>query len=115
MAGGGKHAGARKGPRKRARLDGRSALLAAGVTFCVVSWGYLVTAAVDFGRAARDGRSGAWFFLLLACLGAAACLFAGLLLGVRTLRALGVMSNPERAEPADRAPARVPGGRHGAR
>ncbi|MBD8870623.1 hypothetical protein [Nocardioides donggukensis] len=104
---GGKRAGSRRAaPRKRS-LSLRSAfLLTLGLTVCVVAWGYLVVAAIDFGAAARGGESEAWWFLALACLGAAACLFTGLLLGARLLRALGL------SEP--RAP-RLPGGRRASR
>ena len=70
------------------------ALLALGVTLCVVAWGYLVWAAVDFGAEARGGNGAAWKFLVLASIGAVACLFLGLMLIVRLLRALGVTNPP---------------------
>jgi len=73
-------------------------LHAAGITFCVIAWGYLVSAAIDFGSSARSGRSEAWLFLAVACIGAASCLFAGLMLGARLLRGLGITSAPP--EPA---------------
>lgn len=88
--GAGKRAGSRRAPKKRVRLDPSMLVHAGGVTFCVIAWGYLVSAAIDFGSAAREGRSIAWLFLLVACIGAACCLFAGLLLGARLLRALGL-------------------------
>ena len=65
-------------------------LLALGITACVVAWGYLVYAAVDFGQAARGGDSTAWWFLGLAALGAVACLFVGLMLVAATMRRLGI-------------------------
>ncbi len=70
------------------------ALLALGVTLCVVAWGYLVWAAIDFGAEARGGNDEAWKFLALASLGAVACLFAGLMLIARLLRAMGITKPP---------------------
>lgn len=82
------------------------------MTLCIVAWGYLVYAAIDFGTAARGGSdSSAWLFMGLACLGAIACLFAGLLLMARLMRALGVTSPP----PAADAPPRPVGGKRAAR
>ncbi|MGD9957963.1 hypothetical protein [Nocardioides sp.] len=110
--GSGKHAGARRAepsgsaavqlPRNNRRL----LLLALGTTLCLVAWGYLVWAAIDFGRTARAGDSGAWVFLGVASLGAITCLFVGLLLVVRLLRVL----NPG---PAGAPP--PPGGRRAKR
>lgn len=74
-------------------------LHAGGVTFCVIAWGYLVMASIDFGASAREGNSEAWLFLLVACIGAACCLFAGLMLGSKMLAALGLISTPDSAEP----------------
>jgi fatty acid desaturase len=92
-----KHAGSRKAPRSartRRPLDPKLLIYAAGITFCVVAWGYLVYAAIDFGGSARAGRSAAWMLLLVACIGAACCLFAGLMLAVRALTLLGIVSPP---------------------
>lgn len=84
---GGKRAGEREAREFRPALLG----LAAAVTLCVVAWGYLVYAAIDVGASARrDGSFGAWLLLLLASLGAVACLFLGLMLVVRVSRALGI-------------------------
>lgn len=69
-------------------------LLSLAITLCVVAWGYLVYAAIDFGSEARGGESQAWAFLGLACLGAAACLFTGMILVGRLLRAAGILSDP---------------------
>ncbi|MBF4161688.1 hypothetical protein [Nocardioides acrostichi] len=82
---GSRHAGARPdtGGSQVSRLLG----LSLGATALIVAWGYLVLAAIDFGTQARDGRSGAWGFLALAAIGAAACLFIGLMLGLRGLAA----------------------------
>lgn len=68
-----------------------------------MAWGYLVYAAIDFGTTAREGESRAWAFLALACVGAAACLFAGLILGAKVLRSLGILAplaHPDPVEPA---------------
>lgn len=97
----GKRAGAR--PRRGFRAD--LALLALGVTLAVVAWGYLVFAAIDFGTSARGGDSAAWGFLALAAVGAVACLFVGLMLLARLLRALGIISGPPPAGGGDEAPA----------
>ena len=69
-------------------------LHALGITGCVLAWGYLVYAAIDFGSTARSGDPAAWGFLGLASLGAVACLFAGLMLVAHLLRRLGVTSGP---------------------
>jgi hypothetical protein len=106
----GKRAGTRRGPKQGGGVN-RSALpLAAGITLCVIAWGYLVFAAIDFGTSARAGECAAWALLVLASLGAVACLFAGLLLVAKLMRALKGSS----ASPAD-APPREPGGRRAAR
>lgn len=83
-------------------------LLALGITAAVVAWGYLVYLAIDFGTTARDGNDGAWWYLALATLGAIACLFAGMMLGVRLVGRL-------RAQRPPPAPPRPPGGRRAAR
>lgn len=80
---------------------------AAGLTTSVVAWGYLVFMAIDFGVSARAGQSSAWGLMALATVGAIACLFTGLMLGVRLMRALGLVSDPGVARPA--------GGRRAAR
>lgn len=90
----GKRAGARRGEKRRAGFQPRILLLALGITLLVVAWGYLVYAAIDFGASARGGESAAWWFLVLASLGAVACLFAGLMLVARMLRTLGITSSP---------------------
>jgi hypothetical protein len=76
----------------------------------VVAWGYLVYAAIDFGTAAREGSSSAWTFMGLACLGAIACLFVGLLLVARLMRALGITSPPDPPSSSD-SPTTPPGPR----
>lgn len=103
----GKRAGTRERPTFRPRL----LLLALAVTLTVVAWGYLVYAAVDFGKTARDGDSGAWLFLALASLGAVACLFIGLILLSRLIGALGRPAEPRPV----RDPSLPPGGKRAAR
>lgn len=112
----GKRAGSRRGPRRRTRVAPRLLLLTGGITALVIAWGYLVWAAIDFGAAARGGESIAWAFLALASIGAVACLFAGLMLGVRALRLLGLLGSEhlDQAVPPARAPA-PKGGKRAAR
>ena len=123
--------GKRVGDRRKKRLRPALLLLALGITGCVIAWGYLVYAAIDFGTEAREGDSGAWWFLALASVGAVACLFAGLMLVARLSRALGITSAPpthktdlEVAElahpdpppgPTGSGPSKAPGGRRAAR
>ena len=108
----GKRAGSRKGTPAPRTVNRGALLIGAAITLCVVAWGYLVYAAVDFGTAARGGSgSSAWLLMGLASLGAIACLFVGLLLVVRLMRALGITETPERP---DKTP-RVPGGKRAAR
>lgn len=57
--------------------------MAAGVTVTVVAWGVLVFSAIDFGRTAREGTGRDWVFLLLATLGAVACMFLAIVLASR--------------------------------
>ncbi|WP_447643482.1 hypothetical protein [Nocardioides zeae] len=80
----------------------------------VVAWGYLVWMAIDLGRAARDDGGGiAWLLLALACLGAIACLFIGLLLGGSALRLMSG-SGGSGGSGGDRPP-RPSGGKRAAR
>lgn len=107
----GKRAGSRRGTRQPRQLNKSALLLGAAVTLCVVAWGYLVYAAIDFGTAARGGNSQAWTFMALACAGAIACLFVGLLLVARMMRVLGITEAPPSAD----APPRPVGGKRAAR
>jgi hypothetical protein len=107
----GKRAGSRRGARQPRTLNRSALVLGVGVTLLVVAWGYLVYAAIDFGTAARGGNSTAWTFMALACAGAIACLFVGLLLVARMMRVLGITSSP----PSDDAPPRPVGGKRAAR
>jgi len=88
---GGKRAGARPKRRFRPAL----LLLAVGITLSVVAWGYLVYAAIDFGGEARNGDDESWYWVGIAAVGAAACLFVGLMLVARLSRALGLTQKPE--------------------
>lgn len=90
-------------------------LLALGITGCVVAWGYLVYAAIDFGSTARGGDSTAWWFLALASVGAVACLFVGLMLVARVLRRLGITRGPEPRQKDEQEEPRPIGGRRAAR
>ena len=115
----GKHAGQRRAepdptadsPDGR-RPTGKLLLHALAVTLCVVAWGYLVYAAIDFGSSARGGDTRAWTFLGLASLGAVACLFIGLMLVVRLMRMLGAARGSSDAPPP---PPRPVGGKRAAR
>lgn len=82
--------GKRAGARPKRQFRPALLLLALGITAAVVAWGYLVSAAIDFGTRARGGDGGAWAFLGLAALGAVMCLFLGLLLVARIGRVLGL-------------------------
>ena len=127
--GSGKHAGARRaeptaasGPRGASRIGAplKLLLLALGTTLSVVAWGYLVWAAIDFGRTARAGDATAWLYLVIASLGAIACLFAGLLLVVRLLRVLkaptpGPTAGPTAGPGTGPATPPPPGGRRAKR
>ncbi|MGB0102268.1 MAG: hypothetical protein WBP61_18460 [Nocardioides sp.] len=114
----GKRAGSRRGPRAKRRFQPALLLLALGITGCVIAWGYLVYAAIEFGSTARGGESSAWWLLALAALGAVACLFVGLMLLARAARRLG-LTNPPAPRPAieDAAPPqpRPIGGRRASR
>lgn len=81
-------------------------LLGLGVALTLVAWGVLVYAAIDFGGQARSGEPVAWIFVALSTVGAAACLFVTLLLGVRILTLF---------QGRDKAPPRPLGGRRAAR
>ena len=72
----GKRAGSRRGAKQQASFNRPAFVLALAITGCVVAWGYLVYLAIDFGTSARAGESSAWGLLVIASLGAVACLFA---------------------------------------
>ena len=91
--------GKRVGARRKRTFRPVLLALALGVTLSVVAWGYLVLAAIDFGKEARGGNGSAWLLLGLASIGAVACLFLGLILISRTARALGITGNPDHHQP----------------
>ncbi|WP_162794356.1 hypothetical protein [Nocardioides houyundeii] len=103
----GKRAGSRRATpsstRSASSIDPKVVGYAGGITACVVAWGYLVYAAIDFGSAARSGSGGGWALLVLASIGAAACLFVGLMLATRLSSALGFSSSPNKPAPSDPA------------
>lgn len=59
----------------------------------LAAWGFLVWAAIDFGRTARGGDSQAWLFLGIASLGAVVCLFLSLMLITLLLRKVGILED----------------------
>lgn len=70
-------------------------LLGLGALLAIVAWGFLVWAAIDFGRSARGGKAEAWWFLALASVGAVACLFLGLMVLMVLLRSLGLLAGKQ--------------------
>ena len=89
-------AGKRSGARTKARFRPDLLLLALGITFALVAWGYLVLAAIDFGATARhDDKGSAWLFLVVAAVGGVLCLFLAFMLAVRLSRAIGLTTSPE--------------------
>jgi hypothetical protein len=84
-------AGARRGERRRRGFPPRLAGIAVASVVALAAWGFLVWAAIDFGRTARGGDSQAWWFLGIASLGAVVCLFLSLMLLTLLLRKLGIL------------------------
>lgn len=108
MSGVGKHQGEPVEELPQPAQRQRLLALAAGLTATVVAWGYLVFQAIEFGSAARDGAGFAWVLLLLATVGATACLFVTLILGSKILMTFRGELPPPR-------PKGPPGGRRAAR
>jgi hypothetical protein len=98
----GKRAGSRRAEKPKRSVSPPVLLHSLGITACVIAWGYLVYAAIDFGTNARAGTPSAWWLLALATLGAVACLFTGLMLVARLLRIMGITAAPRAAVPAQR-------------
>jgi hypothetical protein len=90
----GKRAGSRRAEKPKRTFSRPALLHSLGITACVIAWGYLVYAAIDFGTSARAGTGSSWWLLGLATLGAVACLFTGLMLIARLLRILGMTGDP---------------------
>ena len=84
-------AGARRGERRRRGFQPRLAGIAVASVASLVAWGFLVWAAIGFGREARGGDSQAWVFLGIASLGGVVCLFLSLMLVTLLLRKLGIL------------------------
>lgn len=89
--GDGTRAGSRRAARPKRTLQPRLLLLGLGALVALVAWGFLVWAAIDFGRSARGGDSGAWLYLAVASVGAVACLFGCLWLVTLLLRRIGLI------------------------
>ncbi len=111
--------GKRAGDRSKAGFRPDLLLLAVGITFALVAWGYLVVAAIDFGATARhDDKTAAWLFLAIASLGGMLCLFLAFILAARFSRALGLTSEPApqaRPKRPKRDPGTPKGGKRAAR
>jgi hypothetical protein len=97
----GKRAGSRRAAPAPRKVNKAALLIGAAITVCVIAWGYLVYAAIDFGTDARAGDQRAWWFLATASVGAIACLFLGLVLVARITRALGITRAPEKRPQRD--------------
>ena len=102
----GSRVGTRRAEKPKRSFSTPAFLHALGITACMIAWGYLVYAAIDFGTSARAGEGAAWVLLGLASLGAVACLFVGLMLVVRVLRLLGVLVGPDSSVAPPPAPGR---------
>ncbi len=88
--------GKRAGARQKRGFRPVLLVLAVAITLCVLAWGYLVYAAIDFGSTARHGDDdAAWGYLAIAAGGAVACLFLGFMLVARFSRAVGITRAPE--------------------
>ena len=96
------------GARPKRRFRPALLLLALAITLSIVAWGYLVYAAIDFGGEAREGETGAWWWVAVAAVGAASCLFVGLMLIARLSRAFGLSSPPPPKAPKKSKPSKTP-------
>ena len=88
MSEGRRRAEKQKRPSRRPLL----AALALGALGSGLAWVFLVKAAIEFGRLARDGQNLAWVFTAAAAVGATACLLLMFVLGARVLVAVGILS-----------------------
>jgi hypothetical protein len=66
-----------------------------GTLVAAGGWVLLVVLAIDLGSRGRDGDTAAWFFVVLAGLGAALCLVVALFFARLLLVAVGVLSDYE--------------------
>lgn len=124
MSGVGKHSG-RGGParieqdktkQRSANALGHLATLVLAMLATIAAWGALVWLAITFGTMARDGQASAWLFMGLAGLGAATCLFLGLMIIMRlavAAQGLRSVAHVESELPARPTPSK--GGKRAAR
>jgi hypothetical protein len=83
-----------------------AAILAIGAVAAGVAWVFLVGAAIDFGHAARAGRTAAWLFGGAATAGAVVCLVLLFVLAGRVLSTVGLTGRPRPRRAAGRRVAR---------
>lgn len=57
----------------------------------LAAWGALVWLAIHFGGLAKTGQTTAWALMVIAGVGAAACLFLGIIVATRLIVTAGVM------------------------
>lgn len=79
--------------------------LSLGMLLTLIAWGALVWLAIHFGGLARSGQGLAWAFMTLAGIGAAACLFLGIMLATHLIVAAGTMRHATAIAPEERQPA----------
>ena len=91
--GGTSRAGARRAPKPKRSVQPQLIGLVLAALVSLGAWGFLVWAAIDFGRSARGGDSGSWVYLAVASVGAVACLFLSLLLVTILLRRVGILED----------------------
>lgn len=104
---GGKRAGSRRGQRRPVRFRRDVAVLALLVPLTLGAWGVLVWFAIDFGGRGRAGEQRAWLLMGATSVGAIACLFVALMLGVRLVRALDRAGSAAPATHSHAAPRRT--------
>jgi len=68
----------------------------------LLAWGALVWLAIHFGGLARSGQATAWALMTLAGVGAAACLFLGIMLATHLIVAAGTMRHATAMAPTER-------------
>ncbi len=85
--------GARRAAKPKRSLQPKLVALGLASVAALLAWAFLVWAAVDFGRDARDGESGRWVYLVVTSVGAVACLFLCLWLCTVLLRRVGILED----------------------